>query len=170
MNSVKIAPSVFAANLGTLKEQLTELESVQADLLHVDVMDGDFQDALHEHTDGVDLAIESAGNAFTAARVLGLPRKGGEVVYLGIPYADAPVPRNYFECIMRRELSVYGFSAPYLGKERTNAVEYIGSHRIQVSQLISHQLNLSEGPAAFDRILADPAAFGKVMLYPEENR
>ncbi len=42
MNSVKIAPSVFAANLGLLKEQLAELERAGADLLHVDVMDGHF--------------------------------------------------------------------------------------------------------------------------------
>lgn len=39
---VKLAPSVFAADLGKLKEQLRELEENHIELLHVDVMDGHF--------------------------------------------------------------------------------------------------------------------------------
>lgn len=39
---VKISPSVFAADLGCFREQIEELERQQADLLHVDVMDGHF--------------------------------------------------------------------------------------------------------------------------------
>ncbi len=42
MGSIKIAPSVFAADLGLLREQLAEIERAGADLLHVDVMDGHF--------------------------------------------------------------------------------------------------------------------------------
>lgn len=42
MENIKIAPSVFAADLGCLKEQLAEMENAGADLLHVDVMDGHF--------------------------------------------------------------------------------------------------------------------------------
>lgn len=42
MREVKIAPSVFAADLGSLKEQLEQLERAGVELLHVDVMDGHF--------------------------------------------------------------------------------------------------------------------------------
>lgn len=42
MREIKIAPSVFAADLGLLREQLAEMEQAGADLLHVDVMDGHF--------------------------------------------------------------------------------------------------------------------------------
>lgn len=38
----KIAPSVFAADLGHMKDQLDILAENKADLLHVDVMDGHF--------------------------------------------------------------------------------------------------------------------------------
>lgn len=38
----KISPSVFAADLGSLKIQLAELENSHIELLHVDVMDGHF--------------------------------------------------------------------------------------------------------------------------------
>lgn len=165
------AKTIYALDINDKKLEIAK--SCGADVL-INTSNQDFQEAIHQYCDGVDLALESAGNAFTAARVLGLPRKGGEVVYLGIPYADVPVPRSYFECIMRKELHVYGswctISAPYPGKEWENAVEYIGSHRIDVAPLISHQLNMSQGPEAFKQIIANPTAFGKVMLYPEENR
>ena len=42
MREIKIAPSVFAADLGELKEQIARLERAGADLLHVDIMDGHF--------------------------------------------------------------------------------------------------------------------------------
>ena len=42
MSQIKISPSVFAADLSTMKEQVEELERCGADLLHVDVMDGHF--------------------------------------------------------------------------------------------------------------------------------
>lgn len=42
MKEMKLAPSVFAANLANLKEQLTVLENNHVELLHVDVMDGHF--------------------------------------------------------------------------------------------------------------------------------
>lgn len=37
MREIKIAPSVFAADLGELKEQIAQLERAGADLLHVDI-------------------------------------------------------------------------------------------------------------------------------------
>lgn len=39
---VKIAPSVFAADITCLKQQIEEIEQAGADLLHIDVMDGHF--------------------------------------------------------------------------------------------------------------------------------
>ena len=40
--SIKIAPSIFAADLSCLKEQINILEKNEVDMLHVDVMDGHF--------------------------------------------------------------------------------------------------------------------------------
>lgn len=42
MKKMMISPSVFAANLATLPEEIQTLETAGADLLHVDVMDGHF--------------------------------------------------------------------------------------------------------------------------------
>lgn len=37
-----------------------------------------------------------------------LPKKGGEVVLLGIPYDDIEIDRVHFEKILRNELTVCG--------------------------------------------------------------
>ncbi len=42
MSEYKIAPSVFGADLGNLREQLHKLEECNVEMLHVDVMDGHF--------------------------------------------------------------------------------------------------------------------------------
>lgn len=42
MRKVKLAPSIFGADLGKMKAQLEILEQNNVDLLHVDVMDGHF--------------------------------------------------------------------------------------------------------------------------------
>lgn len=162
------AKKVYALDISDT--HLKMAEHFGADV-QINTTDKDFYEVIREYCDGVDLAIESAGNPYTAARVLGLPHKGGEVVYMGIPYADVAVPRFYFEKIMRNELRVKGswctVSAPYPGKEWRNAVDYIGNHKVHVADMISHREPLSKGPELFERIIENPEAFGKVMLCPE---
>ena len=42
MRDIKLSPSVFAAHLSTMQDQIAELEKAGCDYLHVDVMDGRF--------------------------------------------------------------------------------------------------------------------------------
>lgn len=165
------AKTVYALDLDDA--HLETAKKFGADVL-INTSNVDFHDEIRKYCDGVDLAIESAGNAYTAARVLGLPHKGGQVVYMGIPYADVPVPRFYFEKIMRNELHIVGswctISAPYPGKEWENAVAYIGSHKVKVTDMITHHAKLSDGPAIFEQIMENPHQFGKVLLYPELDK
>ena len=73
---------------------------------------------------------------------------------------------------MRNELKIIGswctISAPYPGKEWVNAVEYIGNGQVDVLGMVTHKVNLSQGPKMFEKIIANPKGFGKVLLYPEE--
>nr|WP_239586551.1 galactitol-1-phosphate 5-dehydrogenase [Shouchella xiaoxiensis] len=121
---------------------------------------------------GVDLAIESAGSPITSAQVLALPKKGGEVVYMGIPYGDVPIERFYFEKIVRNELTVYGswnaLSAPFPGKEWEATIFYMEKGLINVKPMISHHLPLKEGPQAFQKMISGQPGYVKVLLYPEE--
>ena len=41
-NNIKISPSLFAADIFDLKSQIKILERCKVDLLHIDVMDGNF--------------------------------------------------------------------------------------------------------------------------------
>lgn len=165
------AGTVYAFDIDD--KQLEMAKKFGADVL-INSSGIDFYEEIRKYGNGVDLAIESAGNKYTAARALGLPRKGGEVLYLGIPYADVDVPRFYFEKIMRNEITARGswscVSAPFPGKEWHNAVEYIGNKKVDIVKMITHQVKLSEGPATFEAIMENPKNFGKVLLYPEWDK
>lgn len=125
------------------------------------------------HTDGlgVDLAIECAGSPITSIQVFALPRKGGEVLFLGIPYADIHFERFYFEKIVRNELTIFGswnaVSAPFPGKEWITTIHYMSTKKLQVEPLISHRISLSEGPEVFQKIINRKINAVKVIIYPE---
>ncbi|GAA0609611.1 galactitol-1-phosphate 5-dehydrogenase [Virgibacillus siamensis] len=120
---------------------------------------------------GVDVVVESAGSPVTSAQVFALAKKGGEVVFMGIPYADVNIGRFYFEKIVRSELTVLGswnaISAPFPGKEWDATVHHMARGQLDVKSMITHRLNLREGPDVFDRIVNRDGSFGKVLFYPE---
>lgn len=129
-------------------------------------------DAISAYTDGegVDLAVESAGSPITSAQVLALPKKGGEVVYLGIPYADITMERFYFEKIVRNELTIHGswnaLSAPFPGQEWANTIHYMQTGQLNGEKMISHQIPLSEGPAMFRQLADRNIDAVKVLFHP----
>lgn len=128
-----------------------------------------------EHTNGcgVDLAVESAGSPITTAQVFALPRKGGEIVFMGIPYADISIERFFFEKIVRNELTVYGswnaVSSPFPGQEWSSTVHYMSTGQIKSEPMISHKLSLKEGPDAFEKIINRELDSVKVIFHPEEE-
>ncbi|SCQ96482.1 Sorbitol dehydrogenase [Staphylococcus aureus] len=77
----------------------------------------------NHYANQIDLAIESSGAKVTIGQILTLPKKGGEVVLLGIPYDDIEIDRVHFEKILRNELTVCGswncLSSNFPGKEWT---------------------------------------------------
>lgn len=164
------AKKVYAIDIDD--EKLAVAKEVGADVL-INSLEKPAHEQIAEHTDGigVDVAIESAGSPITSAQVFALPKKGGEVVFLGIPYGDVNVERFYFEKIVRNELTVLGswnaISAPFPGDEWTTTVHYMSSGQINVEPIISHRLQLEEGPDVFKRIINREESFGKVLFYPE---
>ncbi|TGB01474.1 galactitol-1-phosphate 5-dehydrogenase [Halobacillus salinus] len=119
---------------------------------------------------GVDLAVECAGSPITSEQVLALPKKGGEVLYMGIPYANIELDRFYFERIVRNELKVIGswnaISAPFPGKEWEATLHYMSNGQLNIQPLISHRLSLKDGPATFESLNNRDGSFVKVMFYP----
>ncbi|MGG4178887.1 galactitol-1-phosphate 5-dehydrogenase [Virgibacillus pantothenticus] len=126
-----------------------------------------------EHTNGrgVDLAVESAGSPITSEQVLALPCKGGEVVFMGIPYANIHIERFYFEKIVRNELTIYGswnaVSSPFPGKEWSTTIHYMSKGLIRSDAMISHTFSLAEGPDVFQKIVNNQIDSVKVLFHPE---
>lgn len=160
---------VYAFDIDDAK--LEEAKRLGADVT-INTRNVEPSEALAKYTPhGVDIAFESAGNPITEGQVLSLPKKGGEVVYVGLPYGDVTMPRNYFEKITRHELHVIGAfgvtSAPFPGKEWIAATDAMAQGKVNVKSLITHRIKLSEGPAAIADIMEHPALYGKVMMFPE---
>lgn len=164
------AKKVYAIDIDDKKLEMAK--EAGADVL-VNSLNNSVHEQIMEHTNGqgVDVAIESAGSPITSAQVLALPKKGGEVVFMGIPYGDVPIERFYFEKIVRNELTVLGswnaISAPFPGNEWSTSVHYMSTGQINVKPMITHRLKLNEGPETFNKIVKRDDFFGKVLFYPD---
>jgi L-iditol 2-dehydrogenase len=166
------AKKVYAIDIDNKKLQIAK--ELGADVM-INSLEKPAHEQVMEYTNGrgVDLAVESAGSPITSAQVFALPRKGGEVVFMGIPYADIHIQRFFFEKIVRNELKVYGswnaISAPFPGKEWASTVHYMSTGQIKVATMISHRLSLQEGPEVFRKIINREIDSVKVIFHPEET-
>lgn len=121
-----------------------------------------------------DIVVEAAGSPITSSQVFGYAKKGGGVVFLGIPYADVKIERFYFEKIVRSELNIWGswscVSAPFPGKEWKTIVSLLENNQLELKSMITHRLKLEDGPEIFNRITHKKPEdnFGKVIFLPEE--
>lgn len=117
---------------------------------------------------GVDIVIESSGNAAGIASSLLLAAKGGSVVLLGIPYGDVAFPRLNFEKIIRNELKVAGswnsVSAPFPGQEWKASAHYLNSGQITIQPLISRRITLEEAPAIFPALYQREYPYVKILI------
>ncbi|UJL47401.1 galactitol-1-phosphate 5-dehydrogenase [Virgibacillus sp. NKC19-16] len=166
------AKKVYAIDIDNSKLEVAK--EVGADVL-INSLEKPAHEQIMEQTNGtgVDLAVESAGSPITSAQVLALPKKGGEVVFMGIPYADINIERFYFEKIVRNELRILGswnaISSPFPGKEWSSSVHYMSTGQINVQPMISHRLKLEEGPETFDNLINRKGSYVKVLFYPGEG-
>ncbi|QAS51514.1 galactitol-1-phosphate 5-dehydrogenase [Halobacillus litoralis] len=119
---------------------------------------------------GVDLAVECAGSPITSEQILALPKKGGEVLYMGIPYAQIDMERFYFEKIVRNELKIIGswnaISSPFPGKEWSSTLYYMSTGQLNIKPMISHRLPLEKGPDTFQKLIQHNEDYVKVLFYP----
>ncbi|KKI91842.1 iditol 2-dehydrogenase [Bacillus sp. SA1-12] len=161
------AEIVYAIDLE--KEKLTLAKQVGADILINPKDENTFEQIMtFTNGNGVDLAVEAAGSPITSSQIFALPKKGGEVVFMGIPYADVSIERFYFERIVRQELKVYGswnaVSSPFPGREFHTTIHFMNTGQLQVKPLISHRVPLRMGPEIFERIISNKEVFTKVMF------
>lgn len=124
--------------------------------------------AQETHGRGVDLVIESSGNAAGIVSAMNYARKGGTVLLLGIPYGDVAFNRTSFEKIVRNELRIKGswnsLSAPFPGREWQTSLDYMTKGWLKPSSLITHRITLQDAPDIFPKLYRRDFHFIKVLI------
>ncbi len=135
--------------------------------------EGDAVKAIKELTggEGVDIAIEFAGNKITHVQAVEACKKNGEVVYGGITYDDVTFPNKAIASILRGELKIYGSwnssINPLPVNEWQSALEFMHSGQINVNPLITHRVRLEECKQVFEMMYNRTEVFTKVLFKPE---
>ena len=119
---------------------------------------------------GVDLVVEAAGSAVAQVRCLDMARKGGRILYLGLPGREARFPQASFQRLVREELRIYGswnsYSAPFPGYEWRAALHYMATGQLKVKSLITHRFTFSQAKEAFAMMESGEEFFIKVIFTP----
>jgi len=117
---------------------------------------------------GVDLVVETAGTAKAQESCLDLVRKGGRILYLGIPERGVNLSRAAMQRLVREELTIYGawnsYLAPFPGYEWRASLAYMARGQLQTKPLITHRFTLQEAKEAFIMMHRGKEFFNKVMF------
>ncbi len=97
--------------------------------------------------EGVDLAIECAGNPAAMMQAFKSVRRGGTALFFSVPETDAVLKLPSYD-VFFRELKILGsFTNP---ATQGRAVNLISSGKLQLEPLISHQIPLDSIGEAFE--------------------
>jgi L-iditol 2-dehydrogenase len=121
---------------------------------------------------GMDLVVDTCGVASIQAAALGMARKGGKIVYIGIPSKDVTLTPKLFNRLVRCEQELYGswnsFSAPYPGSAWTANIAYMASGQLRTDEIITHRIPLSHSLEAYQRLSEGKEPMIKVLLVPDD--
>lgn len=109
---------------------------------------------------GVDLALETAGNAKALQSAISAVRRGGRVVIVGMPPEDVAT-LNINE-IVGSEMDIFGvfrYSNTY-----PTAIEIISKSGIDVKNVITGYYSLEDTKDAFEKAITDRANTMKIMI------
>ena len=158
------AGRVFATDLVPARLEVAESVGAQG----FSARDGATALAAATQGRGVDLVMETAGTAKAQELCLCLARRGGKVLYLGIPERGVKLSRSVMQRLVREELTIYGawnsYSAPFPGYEWHASLSYMASGQLQTKVLITHRFPLQGAREAFVMMRREKEFFNKVMF------
>ena len=121
--------------------------------------------------EGVDIAIEFAGNKITHVQAVASCKKNGEVVYGGITYDDVTYPNKVIQAILRGELTIHGSwnssINPLPINEWKSGLEFMSTGQMNVNPLITHRVRLEDCKEVFEMMFNRTEVFTKVLFKPE---
>jgi L-iditol 2-dehydrogenase len=112
--------------------------------------------------DRFDLVIEAAGTASAVTRALGLARRGGRVVLLGLAGSDvrASFP---MDDVVNNDLRIAA-SFAYTSAAFAEVADLLSAGRIRLGPLITHRFPLESFKDAYQALREPTGTRGKVML------
>lgn len=116
------------------------------------------------HGRGVDHVLEAVGTTETIATAIDCTRKGGTVTLIGNIAPEVTIP---LQKVVSRQIRLQGSAAS--AGEYQQAIDLVGSGRLQVASLISAVAPLEEGPRWFERLYAHEPGLMKIVLAPGAN-
>ncbi len=156
------ASQVFGADLVEYRLQRALEAGVEA---AINPADQDLESTVRSLTDGVgpDLVIVTAGSKRVMEEAMGLAAKGGTVLfYAPLPPGDT-VSVDVHELLFFEKTLVSTYSC---GPDDTRvALEFISSHRVQTSGLVTHRYGLDEVGEAV-RLAGEAGESLKVVIVP----
>ena len=114
--------------------------------------------------DAFDVVVDASGSAFLMERALDFVRKGGTVLWFGVPRRDAKLQLPAFTIF---EKGLFLLSSYTSVRNSIQAVELLENGKIDVTSLISHQLALEEFARGVEIIEKGLEGVLKVVILPE---
>jgi 2-desacetyl-2-hydroxyethyl bacteriochlorophyllide A dehydrogenase len=113
--------------------------------------------------EGYDVVVEAAGSAFLMEQSLKYVRKGGTLLWFGVPKRDAVVNLPVFTVF---EKGLFILSSYTSVRNSIQAVRLLESGRIDVSKLVSHRFALEDFAKGVETIEQGTEGVLKVVILP----
>ncbi|WHY18457.1 NAD(P)-dependent alcohol dehydrogenase [Paenibacillus sp. G2S3] len=122
------------------------------------------QERINELTNGsgVTLVVESSGNARAMADTIKLVRRGGRIVFVGLP-ADSVIPMDMGQFI-DGEIDAYGVFR--YANTYPAAIQALQHSSLDIEKIVSHRFALTDTQAALEVARKEKDTSIKVMIYP----
>jgi len=151
---------VMIADVDATRLKLAEAMGA-TEILHLS--GSDLSEEVYRRTGcGVDVVLEAVGRNETVQAAIESVRKGGTVTLIGNITPQVTIP---LQVVVSRQLRLQGTAAS--SGEYPEAIQLVGSGKIQVKPLITAVAPLEEGPRWFERLYAHEPNLMKIVLAPQ---
>jgi 2-desacetyl-2-hydroxyethyl bacteriochlorophyllide A dehydrogenase len=115
--------------------------------------------------DAFDVVIDATGSVKVMSKCVDYARKGGTVLWFGVPRKDAALTLGAFSLFEKGLRLVTSYTSV---RNSIQALRLLETGQLEVASLVSHQLPLAEFPGAVEMLEKGVDNVMKVMLLPEK--
>lgn len=153
---------IYASDVVSYRRELALELGVKA---VINPLDENVEERLYELTNkqGIDVHIETSGNAQAISEAGSYVKRGGKIVLIGLPTSD-DIPFN-FNHLIDSEIDMYGVFR--YANVYQKAINTISNSNLDLEKIITHRFPLAEIEKAIEvaRLQKDNSV--KVMIYPK---